>query len=1127
MKLSIIFDKKIESRMHEILGNLLALSEVGGGFVLESGNQASQKFASKSLVIPKTGLAGMGRSRSRTTTPMKYDCIWDKLLHLRYLRINPVLAVRYSNFINMPYSTTNLKSLKLVGLNETLLEHKLAHSISHLRFLQSLDLSGTAIEDLPDSMCFLHYLTNLNLAGCSKLHKLSDSIGNFRLLEHLDLSGTAIEDLPDSMCFLYNLTNLNLAGCAKLQKLPGLIGNLRLLKYLNLSGTAIQELPDSTCFLHNLTDLVLAGCSKLQKLPDSIGDLRLLNYLNLSGTAIEQLLDSTCSQLSLVGCENLQELPIIQTQPDFIFLNVTGKIMVLEKEKTLKALSCMKSNIQPLRELNPHRTLIYSELVKEGRALPKLRPYNLELTNCFYGRQKEKDQVIEFLLSMSDSDDDSTNTGMPVLGIVGPGGIGKTTLTRVVYEDHKVKAWFELRVWLTFPSYQLDAETLARIMLGILKVDFDQDDVLQDLIPLLRKSFTGRRLLLVLDGCCVVHQWKILQACFECAARGSAIILATGTTEAALQMLADHVLHLDFLSMEHCWSVFSEHCFGNQRPGCSPQLEEVGRKILEKCGGVPLAAKMLGGLLHKKEYKEWVDIWRSPEWDRTNMDLPIPFVRLFYLDLPSQLKPCITYLVIFPKGYKFKKREVVLLWMAEGFIPQEYSETMEELGYKYFDFLVARSFLIRSHSGDSMDFTMHDMVHDLALSLANFHFSFDGNGDIVDTSGLISDMQYFERTSSELHGSRTEEDMNLKYSTYIADTSHGHGAQSPINANADVQNTFDLRTCFESLKVSNVLQLVNLPSSLLMNKCTNLAELYIIGCFSLKNLTEQWYPSSLRTLYLHKCRKLEFLLPFTCNFEFLEHLFIGSSCESMKSLTLNLFPKLKLLCIWDCPNLESLTIEESQSNNLSLESLDIRGCSNLVSFPAKGLLSPCLRSLSVSNCENLRSLPNYMNSLTSLQSVILNRCPELESLPEGGLPSCLKLLSIGFCDKLIPQKEWNLKSLHCLHRFEIESGCMGMKSFPEKDLFPINLNSLYISKLPSLEVLDYRGLQQLTALESLEINYCEKLSSLPEVLPSSLTFLGIKESPMLTQKLLNPVGADWFKIAHISNIKINDSVFSR
>ena len=83
--------------------------------------------------------------------------------------------------------------------------------------------------------------------------------------------------------------------------------------------------------------------------------------------------------------------------------------------------------------------------------------------------------------------------------------------------------------------------------------------------------------------------------------------------------------------------------------------------------------------------------------------------------------------------------------------------------------------------------------------------------------------------------------------------------------------------------------------------------------------------------------------------------------------------------------------------------------------------------------------------------------------------------------------EWGLHRLDRLSQLEIEGGCKNVVSFPEEKLLPSSLNSLCISRLSNLKYLDYKGLQHLTALNSLEISSCDELQFLPEEgLPSSL-----------------------------------------
>ncbi|XP_058785909.1 putative disease resistance protein At3g14460 [Vicia villosa] len=367
-------------------------------------------------------------------------------------------------------------------------------------------------------------------------------------------------------------------------------------------------------------------------------------------------------------------------------------------------------------------------------------------------------------------------------------------------------------------------------------------------------------------------------------------------------------------------------------------------------------------------------------------------------------------------------------------------------------------------------------------------------------------------------------------------------ATIPKTAQADdrpSQDIDDERLSFEILKVTTVSQLKLLPPNLLSLKIEGcgllevlpndllgglpvLQELYLINCSSLRSFP---YPNSLETLYVRNCRALKLVVSSESRnkLSFLQHLFIGNSSDSLTIFNLNLFPKLKILCIWDCPNLLSFVLGGEFSGDLaSLESIEIRDCTGLRSFPDEGLNAPNLSSMFLSNSNNLTRLPNSMNSLTSLKSLYLHRCPLIESLPFGGLPSSLTLLSISYCDKLTQQKNWGLKNLESLTHFEVEGGCIGMESFPDENMLPVSIMSLRISSLKCLRKLDYNGFQHMNALHTLEINCCDILRSLPEQgFPSSLDHLSILECPLLIPRLKPKIGKEWHKVACIPHIQID------
>ncbi|TXG55949.1 hypothetical protein EZV62_017262 [Acer yangbiense] len=304
-----------------------------------------------------------------------------------------------------------------------------------------------------------------------------------------------------------------------------------------------------------------------------------------------------------------------------------------------------------------------------------------------------------------------------------------------------------------------------------------------------------------------------------------------------------------------------------------------------------------------------------------------------------------------------------------------------------------------------------------------------------------------------------------------------------------------------ALIIEELFSLRSVPEGLMQeNPC--LRDLSIINCPNLESFDGGHPPIVLKSLYICDCKKLEFLSPAMTMYQdtFLEHLHIGSSCDSLKSFPLNLFPKLRSLDISDCANFSTISVRQ---DHISLRQLHIRNCPKLIVFPKGGLRSPKLRSILLSNCKNLKVLPEQLNTHTYLYMLDINECPELESIPEGGLPSNLNYFRITSCHKLTPCIEWGMFNLKKLNCFEFEDGCKCLTSFPDKNILPSSIKNLLISRLDNLRFLNYRGLQQLTSLTTLTIIGCNKLQSLPQVgVPCSLSSLNIHDCSLLKSEFL-------------------------
>ncbi|XP_062173764.1 putative disease resistance RPP13-like protein 1 [Alnus glutinosa] len=373
-----------------------------------------------------------------------------------------------------------------------------------------------------------------------------------------------------------------------------------------------------------------------------------------------------------------------------------------------------------------------------GESSKRLPTTSLVDESGIIGRDDDKEKIVSLLLS----NDATSNENLCVIPIVGMGGIGKTTLAQLVYKDERVNKHFDLKAWVCV-SDEFDLFRVTKTILEEASTATIADSKNLNLLQLtLKEKLKGKKFLLVLDDVWNENSadWELLSTPFKFGAPGSVVIVTTRTDDVASIMRTVPTHYLKTLLEEDCWSLFAKHAFSNS--DTLPELEVIGRKIVKKCEGLPLAAKTIGGLLQSKlDVDDWEKILKSDLWDlpidKTNI---IPALRLSYKYLPSHLKQCFAYCSIFPKDYVFEKDDVVLLWMAEGFLEETRNKTMEEIGHEYFLALASRS-LFEQSSDDKSPFVMHDLVNDLAKFVSGqftFRLGVDHSQEIVDKTRHLS-----------------------------------------------------------------------------------------------------------------------------------------------------------------------------------------------------------------------------------------------------------------------------------------------------------------------------------------------------------------------------------------------------
>ncbi|XP_066337514.1 putative disease resistance protein RGA4 isoform X2 [Miscanthus floridulus] len=333
-------------------------------------------------------------------------------------------------------------------------------------------------------------------------------------------------------------------------------------------------------------------------------------------------------------------------------------------------------------------------------------------------RERERKKIIEVLLNHQACSGD-----LLVLPIVGMGGLGKTTLTQLIYNDPQVKEHFQLLKWVCV-SDDFNVCNLAN------KVCNASETNLEEALNKLQEHLRGKRYLLVLDDVWNkdVDKWGKLKACLNQGGVGSAILTTTRDKEIAEFMgtVANNsswknkyhdvaILDIDFIH-----EIIETRAFGLQKTKPEELVKLVG-PIAERCVGSPLAAKALGSVLCNKTTKEeWEDILhRSRICDHETGILPI--LKLSYNDLSTDMKQCFAFCAMYPKDYQIDVEELIQLWMTNGYISDQNKVSAETMGKRIVNEMVSRSFFQyeeqRRIGCSSTTFVkIHDLMHDVALS---------------------------------------------------------------------------------------------------------------------------------------------------------------------------------------------------------------------------------------------------------------------------------------------------------------------------------------------------------------------------------------------------------------------------
>ncbi|KAL5718985.1 hypothetical protein ACHQM5_011829 [Ranunculus cassubicifolius] len=559
-----------------------------------------------------------------------------------------------------------------------------------------------------------------------------------------------------------------------------------------------------------------------------------------------------------------------------------------------------------------------------------------------YGRDDDKEKLIDILLSNANSE-----CNLQVYPIVGIGGLGKTTLAQVIYNEERIAETFNTRIWVCV-SEDFSVKRLIKMIIASLSGAECELEGLDPLQKRLKELLSGKKFLLVLDDVWSENQdlWENFKCSLNCGANGSSIIITTRLSTVAEIMGTSSRYELKPLSYEYCWALFKARAFGMESENES--LEAIGKQIVEKCRGVPLVAKALGGTLRfERDEIMWnsvrdSDIWELEE-DRDNI---LPSLRLSYNHLPSYLRQCFVYCSIYPKDHDIEIEELVQLWMANEFLQSDGRMELEDVGNHIFDQLVLRSFLQdveKDNKGKPIRCKMHDLMHDLACSVARAEcYSFVGGNNIYIIPKTVRHLLIYRAQCPRNFVQHLGKSHPLLH-TCLFD-----------RLPSDPQIEFVFKNLI-SLRVFRATYVSNLPRSIGKLK-------------HLRYLDLTWYPSNELPKSICSLRNLQTL-------KLCQNYNLQKLPESIHKLI-----NLRHLDLSYCRRFESLDGIEKLIN---LRHVILSYCSSLSQLPDGIEKLVNLRHLDSHGCDSLTQLPDGIGELINLRYLDLSGYRSLTQLPDG------------------------------------------------------------------------------------------------------------------------------------------------
>ncbi|CAN6689844.1 unnamed protein product [Malus baccata var. baccata] len=619
-------------------------------------------------------------------------------------------------------------------------------------------------------------------------------------------------------------------------------------------------------------------------------------------------------------------------------------------------------------------------------------------------------------LGVGDSDD------VRVIGIWGMGGIGKTTIAKAVYNKFYDK--FEHKSFLEKVREKAVEKLQKQLLSDILPTTKTKVSSVAAGTVLVGERFRRLKVLVIIDDVDDVKQLRELAGNCHSFGLGSRIIITTRNEHMLQEFAVDEIYPLEGMEQEEALELLSWHAFGSKR--CPSEYLELTGKVVDYCGGLPLALQVLGSTLFKRS----IGVWKST-LDKLKK---IPPGKIH-----EQLK--ISY-----DGLNDDYERKLFCDISCFFIGMDKNDVMQILDGCGFsatagiEVLHGRCLVTVSRKNKLM---MHDLLRDMGREIvraenpnypekqSRLWRPEDVKALLIDNSGteaiegLSLSLPSDEETSFSTEVFTNMKRLRLLQLKYVRLTGGYRYLSKKLkwlcwrgfplefipkdlcqpNIVAIDMRYSSLRQvlCEDSglldkLKILNLSHSHDLTRSPDFSKLPNLEKLILKGCKRLSNVHESI--GDMKSLFLVNLEDCKMLKDLPSTFYKLKSakFLVLKGCSEFKNLSEDL-GKMSSLTTLVADETAITEVPSSIARLGKLQSLSLRNMRSSLKLPPSLMGLHALRELDLSG-GNLKEIPNDIRSLSSLVSLSLDR-NGFHSLPSFSDLSRLQRLSLNGCEDLV------------------------------------------------------------------------------------------------------------------------------